>query len=155
MKKLTLSVVLSIVGMISFAQDIHSLESRAEQGDAEAQFGLCRYYVSMDDNTTAFSYLLQAAENEYPEALYELGCCYKDGALGLPVWNEKAKEYLFRANELGCDKAKVELDKLTEEYNKPSRRVIRSRVYKQIISVAPQSQTIDYKNKKSKLIRSN
>lgn len=153
MKKLTLSVVLSIVGMISFAQDIQSLESRAELGDAEAQFRLCRYYVSMDDNTTAFSYLLQAAENEYPEALYELGCCYKDGALGLPVWNEKAKEYLFRANELGCDKAKAKLDQLTEEYNKPSRKVIRRRVYKQIISVAPQSQQSKFSDKMREFIR--
>lgn len=155
MKKLTILLVFGMVGVMSYAQNIQLLKSRAEQGDAEAQFRLCCYYVSMDDNTTALSYLLQAAENEYPEALYELGCCYKEGALGLPVWIEKAKEYLFRANEFGCGKAKVELDKLTKEYNKPSRRVIRRRVYKQIISVAPQSKTNDYKNKKSKLIRSN
>ena len=145
------------VGLMSFAQsdDLQMQKAKAEQGDAEAQFRLCRYHVSMDDNVTALSYLFQAADNEYPEALYELGCCYKEGALGLPIWNEKAKEYLFRANELGYGKAKVELDKLTKEYNKPSRRVIRRRVYKQVISIAPQSQTMDYQNKRSKFVRSN
>lgn len=143
------------MGMTSFAQYIQSLKSRAEQGDAEAQFALCRCYVigqGVDcDNNMALNYLLLAAENEYPEALYELGCCYKDGALGLPVWEEKAKEYLFRASELGYTKAKEGLWKLTKEY-KPFRKGMRRSVYKQIISVAPQSQTTSYKSNRSKFI---
>lgn len=155
MKKISIIVFLFCVTMMSFAQDIQLLKSRAEQGDAEAQFRLCRYYVSMDDDVMALNYLLQAAENEYPEALYELGCCYKDGALGLPVWHEKAKEYLFRANELGYDKAKVELNILTKEYNKPSRRVIRRRVIKQTMAVAPQSKAPNYQSKKSSFIWNN
>ena len=153
MKRLTILLVFGMLGVMSYAQDFQLLKSRAEQGDAEAQFRLCHYYISMDDNVTALNYLLQAAENEYTEALYELGCCYKDGALGLPIWHEKAKEYLFRANELDYGKAKVELDKLTKEYNKPSRRVIRRHVYKQIISVAPQSQLGKYNDNKRQFIK--
>ena len=157
MKRFAILLVFCIVGIMSFAQryDITSLKSKAEQGDAEAQFTLCHYYAKgigvNRDNTMALNYLLLAAENNYPEALYELGCCYKDGALGLPVWKEKAKDYLSRACELGYSKATESLGELTKDY-KPFRRGIRRSVYKQTISIAPQSQVTSFKSNRSKFM---
>lgn len=157
MKKFVALFVLCIVGKISFAQSYSDiLKSKAELEDAKKQYSLYYYYANRNfeesDIGMAVSYLLQAAENEYPEAMYELGCCYKDGALGLPVWPEKAKEYLFRASELGYSAAKEKLDDLTKEYEKDRKRIRRA-VCDQIISVAPQSHQSKYKDNKSRFIR--
>ena len=156
MKRLALLLVLCIMDMATFAQNFQELQTRAEQGDAAAQFELCRCYTIGNgvesNNSIAVGYLLQAAENDYPEALYELGCCYKDGALGLPVWDEKAKEYLFRAFELGYKDAKNKLEELTEEYEKETKKVRRS-VYKQTLLVAPREKHFRYSENKTQLIR--
>ena len=156
MKRLTFLIALCVMVMATFAQDIQELQALAEKGDASAQFALCGCYITGHgveaDNAIALSYLIQAAENDYPEALYELGCCYKDGTLGLPVWEEKAKEYLFRAFELGYSNAEDILDDLTDNYEKQAKRVRRA-VYKQIISVAPNSQYFKYSEKKRRFIR--
>ena len=159
MNKTTILSVLLIISAMSFAQNndyVSSLKAKAEQGDAEAQFELCNYYakrnIDASDIDNAVDYLLQAAENDYPEALYELGCCYKDGALGLPVWPEKAKLYLFRASELGYGHAKAALEVMTNDY-KIFRRGIRKSVFNQIISVAPQSKSEYYNNYKSRFIQ--
>lgn len=156
MKKITLSIAFCLAGMMSFAQDISLLKLRAEQGDASAQFALCGCYITGHgveaDNTIALSYLIQAAENDHPEALYELGCCYKDGALGLPVWEEKAKKYLFRAFELGVNDAGDKLEDLTEDYENQAKRVRRA-VYNQTILVAPREQYFKFSENKKRLIR--
>ena len=156
MKSLVVLIILCFLSVVSYAQDISSLQLRAEQGDASAQFALCRYYVIGQgveaDDAMALGYLMQAAENDYPEALYELGCCYKDGALGLPVWEEKAKQYIFRAHELGYDGVKEKLEEMTEEYEKQAKGVRRA-VYNQTILVAPREQYFKYSENKKRLIR--
>ena len=156
MKRLTFLIALCIMVMATFAQDIQELQALAEQGDASAQFALCGCYITgrgvEADNAIALSYLLQAAENDYPEALFELGCCYKDGALGLPIWEEKAKQYIFRAHELGFGGAKEKLEEMTEEYEKHAKGVRRA-VYNQTISVAPRENYFKYSENKKRLIR--
>ena len=155
MKRLALLIVLCIMGMVSFAQDIQELQARAEQGDAEAQFELFRRYANGNgvdvDNTIAVGYLVQAAENDHPEALYELGCCYMDGTMGLPVWKEKAKGYLFRAMELGVGDVNRLFD-LSEGYDWQAKSV-RKAVYKQTLLVAPQEKHYKYTENKRDLIR--
>jgi len=178
MKKFTLLLVLCMLGIMSFAQgyntqnlhnrprpntnqgsfvqDIQSLKSSAEQGDAEAQYTLSYYYTHgvqvKKDTDMAINYLLLAAENEHPKALYMLGCYYHYGSLGLPMWEDKAKECLFRASELGYSDAEKELENLTRDY-KPFRKRIRRSVYKQTILVAPQSRQSKYSDKKRDFIR--
>lgn len=157
MKRFVILFVLCIVGMISFAQNYSDiLKSKEKQGDAKEQYNLYYYYANRNfeesDIGMAVSYLLQAAENEYPEAMYELGCCYKDGALGFPVWPEKAKEYLFRASELGYSAAKEKLDDLTKEYEKDRKRIRRA-VCDQIISVAPRFQQDKYSENKKHFLK--
>lgn len=156
MKRFVILITFCLVGIFSLAQDISLLQLRAEQGDASAQFALCGCYITGHgveaDNSMALGYLIQAAENDYPEALYELGCCYKDGALGLPVWEEKAKEYLFRALELGYSNAEDILDDMTDDYEKQAKRIRRA-VYKHIMLVAPQSQQSKYRDNRRRFIR--
>lgn len=157
MKKFVVLFVLCIVGKISFAQSYSDiLKSKAELEDAKKQYSLYYYYANRNfeesDIGVAVSHLLQAAENEYPEALYELGCCYKDGLLGLPVWPEKAKEYLFRASEMGYSAAKEKLYDLTKDYEKDRKRIRRA-VCNQIISVAPKSRQGIFDDNKRQFVR--
>lgn len=157
MKNYIILLAIFFTGMAAIAQeyDITALKSKAEQGDASAQYALCLRYLNGQgveaNDEIALSYLLQAAENDYPEAVYELGCCYNKGALGLPVWKEKAKDFLFHASELGYEIAKTELQELTKDYKLP-RKGIRKAVYKQTISVAPKSLSNDFSNYKTKLL---
>lgn len=116
MKRLIILAIVIIAGITCYAQkyDITTLKEKAEQGDAKAQYDLYDRYISgitvKKDNDMALYYLCQSADNDYPEALYKLGFYYKIGELGLPVWKEKAYDYLFRAYELGNKSAKSALN---------------------------------------------
>lgn len=153
MKRLAFLMALCIMGLATFAQDIQELQALAQQGDAAAQCQLYCCYIKESRNIDeAVQYLLLSAENDYPEALYRVGCLYINGKYGFPLWEEKAKEYLFRAYELGYKDAKYKLEELTEEYEKEAKKVRRA-VYRQVISVAPREYYFKYSENKRELIR--
>lgn len=153
MKRFAFLITFCIMVMATFAQDVQELQVLAEQGDAAAQCQLYCCYVKDSCNIDeAVAYLLLSAENDYPAALYWVGCLYIDGKYGFPIWEEKAKEYLFRAYELGYEDAKDKLEELTEEYEKEAKKVRRA-VYRQTISVAPREYYFKYSENKRELIR--
>lgn len=159
MKRLSILLVLCTINLMAFAQmyDIPSLEAKAEQGDAKAQYDLYFCYANgievKKDENIALSYLFQSAENDNPEALYQLGLYYRTGEMGLPKWEEKALDYFSRSSELGYQAAQRELASLTEMYRR-QRHHLRKKIYKQTLSVIPASELNNYENNKSKLIGS-
>lgn len=75
----------------------------AEQGHAEAQFFLYRYFYTEEDSdekSKAMQWLIMAAEQGCVEAQCELGCCYILGT-GVEENIEKAMMWLEKASEDG------------------------------------------------------
>lgn len=52
----------------------------------------------MEEQVKSFKKRIEAGDSH---AMYELGCCYRDGDYGLPQDHDKAFELLLRAGELG------------------------------------------------------
>ena len=105
------------------------LESRAENGDAEAQYELGKSYCCMGpgfDTQTATEWLCKAARQENREAMLELGRIYLGDVSRTVAPGQKllravsAKEakpvayvWLTRASDAGNEKAQEWLSKLT------------------------------------------
>lgn len=72
----------------------------AEQGDSVAQFNLTGYYLSRNDSTKAAKWLMEAANDNMPEAQYTMGifCQYGNGIMvsqdssSAAIWYMKAAE---------------------------------------------------------------
>jgi len=84
------------------ARVVEALKSKAEKGDAQAQYQLAKHYVSGEgvagNPTNAFQWFLKAAEHGVAEAQCQLGVCYvqavgtgKDFAASVP-WFRKAAD---------------------------------------------------------------
>lgn len=82
--------------------------SRAERGDAEAQFHLGQSFYSgigaRQDDNEALRWFRQAASQNHPQALYELGMMHMRGH-GVLQDNEKAHSLLLKSAELGDSEA--------------------------------------------------
>lgn len=64
----------------SYKEQIAILRTQADQGDAEAQYAMAKYYKDVS-NEWQFHYLQRAANHGHSEAQYELGCLYDVGHL--------------------------------------------------------------------------
>jgi len=80
------------------------LRRSAAQGDPEAQFQLARLYEKgigvPGDLARALSLYQAAADQDFPDAVNEMGFFYFNGALGLPIDQAKALELFRRAADL-------------------------------------------------------
>ena len=87
------------------------MEKAAEQGDADAQVKLGKYYVSdlgFNDEEKAFSWFMKAAEQGHPEALYLVSGCYMYG-LYTQENTDLGIEYMIKASDAGYLQASLDL----------------------------------------------
>ena len=97
------------------AQNILELVSQAEQGDAQAQYQLGRYYYSGQGVTQSYdravAWWQKAALQGVADAQCNLGVCYKFGRGVAQDYAEAAKWYRMAA-EKGNEKAKLALNNM-------------------------------------------
>ena len=118
MKKMMLSPLLAVLLVTSFLPETAKAEvtlgdvSRAEQGDAQAQFklGLMHYNGEgwPQDFKQAFFWFSKAAEQGNAEAQYNLGIMYDNGE-GVPEDNVQAVAWYRQAAEQGQIAAQFKL----------------------------------------------
>ena len=100
--------------------NVKQLQKAAEQGDAEAQFNLGRYYLFgkgvEKDEKEAVKWLRKSAEQGVAKAQYNLGVLYANGD-SVPQNNAKAVDWLRKAAEQGDDKAQFVLNDLHRRIN--------------------------------------
>jgi hypothetical protein len=94
--------------------EIEELRSRAEQGDAGAQFrfGCCLYdgFDVKKDDPGAAAWFRKAAEQGHAEAQYNLGLCYYNGT-GVKMDRSEAAIWYRKAAEQGHAAARKALEK--------------------------------------------
>lgn len=94
-----------------FKQAVEWLNKACELNYAPAQCWLAKMYYNNEFKykkplyDKSFTLFLQAAEQNYAEAQYYVGECYKDG-LGTAMNSEKAKEYHYLAKKNGFVKGR-------------------------------------------------
>ena len=82
------------------------LQKYALQNNRVAQYYL---YLFLDNNEIKAKYLLEAANNGFKNAQYELGICYHTGTCGFLKNIDKAKYYLEKAVEQDHINSKIYL----------------------------------------------
>lgn len=87
---------------------IAEIRTKAEQGDAEAQYCLAKMFEKgtgvQKDPTKAVEWYQKASNQGYPKALYQLGLLYFHGKWVKPD-EVKGESLIKRAAELGCSEA--------------------------------------------------
>jgi TPR repeat protein len=118
MKKLMLPMLCMLVAACSpfqGDQDFHALLSRAERGDALAQYQLGRLYdlgESVPENDDeSFKWYNLAADQGVPEAQHRLGLMYEFG-LGVEKDEVEAGQWYYVAAELGLSQAQYETGRM-------------------------------------------
>ena len=95
-----------------FGRRISFIQKRAEQGDAEAQFQLARYYYwgweTERDPAKAVEWYTKAAEQGNESAQFNLALCYEYGC-GVEKNLIKAVEWCRKAAAQGNESARNEL----------------------------------------------
>lgn len=85
-------------------------EKAAAQGHVFANYFLGRSYkdgiLGSTDLSRAIQYLSKAAENNYDDAIYQLGLIYEEGGQGVQRNYRLAGEYFKKAADLGHEQAK-------------------------------------------------
>ena len=90
--------------------ELEKLKKQAEQGNAEAQFQLGRYYDNLDeksgqeDSAKAVKWYRKAAEQGHAEAQCALAECYLYGK-GVPPYGPEALKWFKKAAAGGSDRA--------------------------------------------------
>lgn len=90
--------------------ELEKLKKQAEQGDAEVQFQLGRYYDNLDgksgqeDSAKAVRWYRKAAEQGHAEAQCALAECYLYGK-GVPPYGPEALKWFKKAAAGGSDRA--------------------------------------------------
>ena len=83
---------------------IPEIRKRAESGDATAQYGLGKCYLTGEgvkkDKEEAVKWFLKSAEQDFAEAQYWLGICYLEG-LGVEKDKKAAVEWFRKAAKQG------------------------------------------------------
>ena len=76
-------------------QTIQELKANAEKGDAEAQLRLGLDYYSglgvINDDAEAFKWISKAADQNYADAQYFLGCVAEDRVEAVKWWRKAAE----------------------------------------------------------------
>jgi len=99
--------------------DIPVLETKARQGDAEAQFELARVYLRGSDGVSrnvirSFELMTSAANQGHAEAMSGVGFFYASGTV-VPKDNAKAAEWFRKGAEAGGAKSQLNLGKMLAE----------------------------------------
>jgi len=96
-------------------QDFNAVMSRAERGDALAQYQLGRMYdlgeLIPEDDAESFKWYSMAADQGVPEAQHRLGLMYEFG-LGVAKDEVEAAQWYFVAAELGLPQAQYETGRM-------------------------------------------
>lgn len=91
--------------------ELKKTKALAEQGDAEAQFQLAKYYDKNKESIKAVELYRQAAEQGHAKAQNNLGACYYNGDGVTKDIHEAFKWFEMAANN-GNEKAKESLEKV-------------------------------------------
>lgn len=93
-------------------ESVQQIISRAESGNADAQFQLGTMYIDGDvvkkDTATAAKWFLKAANQEVLAAQYYMGYAYRDG-VGVPQNYKESAKWFRKAAEKGLSDAQYEL----------------------------------------------
>ena len=118
LKFILLCLSLAVSSAYASGSDIANINTKAERGDAKAQFNLAMIYdeglgVKENDAKAAHWYRKAAAQgNSYAQAF--LGTMYARGE-GVPMNHTEAYAWLILASAQGIDAAKESLDFLSEK----------------------------------------
>lgn len=102
-----------------FSTDIPALETKARQGDADAQFELARIYLKGSDGVSknlmrSFELMTSSANQGHAEAIGGIGFFYASGT-AVPKDNAKAVEWFRKGAEAGGAKAQLNLGRMLAE----------------------------------------
>lgn len=102
-----------------FSADIAALETKAKQGDGDAQFELARVYLKGSDGVSknvmrSFELMTSAANHGHAEAMGGVGFFYANG-IAVPKDEAKAVEWFRKGAEAGGPKSQLNLGKMLAE----------------------------------------